>query len=166
MMAETDHSIDRLPIGEDLLRKYLLGQCSYEEADRIERAAFGNDRISTALAIIEDELTEDYVTDKLNEFERACFELKFLTGQERREKIRLSAMLLKRTEVLTRAPSPFIQAHQMVSAGTASASVAVPGLVVEHVVMGDRKGLKRPRFLDLWIWIRETFARVVEWFTA
>lgn len=165
MMAETDHSIDRLPIGEDLLRKYLLGQCSYEEADRIERAAFENDRISTALTIIEDELTEEYVTDKLNEFERACFELKFLTGQERREKIRLSAMLLKRTEVLTRAPSPFIQAHQMVSAGTASPPLAA-GLVLEHVVMGDRRALKRPRFLDLRIWIRETFARVVEWFTA
>ncbi len=114
-MSESEQNLAGQQIHEEKLRRYLLGQCSADESAEIERVAFQDSSVSDALSVIEDELTEDYVGDQLNDFDRSCFELKFLTTSERREKLRLSALLLNRTEVLRRVPPGFVRAHQLMS---------------------------------------------------
>lgn len=114
-MSESEQNLAGQQIHEEKLRRYLLGQCSADESAEIERAAFQDSSVSDALSVIEDELTEDYVCDQLNDLDRSCFELKFLTSGERREKLRLSALLLNRTEVLRSVPPSFVRAHQLMS---------------------------------------------------
>ncbi len=114
-MSESEQNLAGQQIHEGKLRRYLLGQCPANESAEIERAAFQDSSVSDALSVIEDELTEDYVCDQLNDLDRSCFELKFLTSSERREKLRLSALLLNRTEVLRRVPPDFVRAHQLTS---------------------------------------------------
>src|SRR6266851_388276 len=114
-MSESEQNLAGQRIHEEKLRRYLLGQCSADESAEIERAAFQDSSVSDALSVIEDELTEDYVGDQLNDFDRSCFELKFLTSSERREKLRLSALLLNRAEVLRRVPPSFVRAHQLMA---------------------------------------------------
>ncbi len=120
-MSESEQNLTGRQIHEEKLRRYLLGQCSADESTEIERAAFQDSSVSDALSVLEDELTEDYVGDQLNDFDRSCFELKFLTSSERREKLRLSALLLNRTEVLRRVPPSFVRAHQLMSQETKEA---------------------------------------------
>jgi hypothetical protein len=114
-MSESEQNLAGQQIHEEKLRRYLLGQCSADESAEIELAAFRDNSVSDALSVIEDELTEDYVGDELNDFDRSCFELKFLTSSERREKVRLSALLSNRAEVLHRVPPSIVRAHQLIS---------------------------------------------------
>jgi hypothetical protein len=89
---------------EQKLRRYLLGQDLAGESEEIERALLSHAEISDLLSVLEDELTEDYVTGELNDRERGAFERLYLTSEEGRMKIQLSAMLLKRPDFLQRIP--------------------------------------------------------------
>jgi hypothetical protein len=96
---ELPHIESRVP-DEQKLRRYLLGQGLAGESEEVEKALLANAEVSDWLSVLEDELTEDYVTGELNDTDRASFERLFLTNEERRMKTRLSAMLLKREDVL------------------------------------------------------------------
>ncbi len=142
-MSESEQNLTGQQINEEKLRRYLLGQCSSDESAEIERAAFRDNSLSDALSVIEDELTEDYVCEQLNDFDRSCFELKFLMSSERREKLRLSALLLNRAEVLRRVPPSFVRAHQLMSQETQEAlGDTADSLMSELVTGGDRKVLR------------------------
>ncbi len=142
-MSESDQNLAGQQIHEEKLRRYLLGQCSADESAEIERAAFRDNSVSDALSVIEDELTEDYVCDQLNDLDRSCFELKFLMSSERREKLRLSALLLNRAEALRRVPPSFVRAHQLMSQETQEAlGDTADSLMSELVTGGDRKVLR------------------------
>ena len=95
MMAENE----RLQ-NEEQLRRYLLGQCSPNESDEVELAMVSEGEVADLLAVLEDELTEDYVSGALNDSERAAFERQFLNNQRRRRKTWLSAVLLGRQDVV------------------------------------------------------------------
>jgi hypothetical protein len=101
MMAEDERrrpiEFERPPY-EEKFRRYLLGLSPPDESTDVERGIFEGEH--PILEVIEDELIEDYVTGELNEADRSHFEQRFLTSQERVEKIRLSAMLLRRPEVV------------------------------------------------------------------
>jgi len=142
-MSESEQNLAGQQIQEEKLRRYLLGECSANETAEIERAAFQDSSVSDALSVIEDELTEDYVCDQLNDLDRSCFELKFLTSSERREKLRLSALLLNRTEVLRRVPPGLVRAHQLMSEETKEAleSTGEVFYMNEPVTGGDRDAL-------------------------
>jgi hypothetical protein len=90
-------------IGEDeeKLRRYLLGLSPPKESGEVERAILVGD-VGATLNVIEDELVEDYVTGELSESDRSHFEERLRLGQETIEKIRVSAMLLGRPDVIDR----------------------------------------------------------------
>src|SRR5258708_33552829 len=143
-MSESEQNLAGQQIHEEKLRRYLLGQCPANESAEIERAAFQDSSVSDALSVLEDELTDDYVCDQLSDFDRSCFELKFLTSNERREKLRLSALLLNRTEVLRRVPPSFVRAHQLMSQEMKEALGGMDegSYVSELVTGGDREVLR------------------------
>ena len=72
-------------INEELLTRYLLGQLSEEEQQRIEELYFTDDEIHEQLVALEDELRFDYAQGKLNHREREQFEKRFLASAEDRE---------------------------------------------------------------------------------
>jgi hypothetical protein len=86
---------------EGRLRRYLLGLSSPEESAEIERAILVDD-LGSILNVIEDELLEDYITGELKNSDRSRFEERFLFNQESIEKIRVSAMLLGRPDMVER----------------------------------------------------------------
>jgi hypothetical protein len=105
MMAEDERSQDQGRLiddgrvhEEERLRRYLLGLCTPKESAEVERVILAE--FHPILDIIEDELIEDYVTGELSESDRTHFEERFLLSQERIEKIRLSAVLLGRPDVV------------------------------------------------------------------
>jgi RNA polymerase sigma-70 factor (ECF subfamily) len=89
---------DGQPPYEEKVRRYLLGLSPPTEAAEIERGIFEEEH--PILEVIEDELVEDYVTGELSESDRSHFEGRFLLNKERVEKIRFSAMLLGRPDVV------------------------------------------------------------------
>jgi RNA polymerase sigma-70 factor (ECF subfamily) len=86
---------------DHLLRRYLLGQCAVQETEDIDQSILSDDAVGVQLDILEDELTEDYVLGALNDPDRLCFERLFLNNDRRARKIRLSATLFKRSDMLS-----------------------------------------------------------------
>ncbi len=78
---------------EAKLRRYLLGMCSVKEANEVSRVLSESLPI---LAIIENELIEDYLTGELNEPDRYNFERRLLPSEAIVEKIEIAARLLGR----------------------------------------------------------------------
>ena len=94
---------DRLNAGpkeetEGTLRRYLLGG-NPPGSDAIDYAILA-EGTSPMLDVIEDELIEEYVTGEMSDADQNLFEDRFLSNKQRLEKIRLSAMLLGRPEVV------------------------------------------------------------------
>jgi len=79
---------------EQRLRAYLLGRCTPEEAEKIELDLLSDDELPDMLAVLEDELTEEYVAGELSVQDSAFFEMHFLSSAKRRHKIEASALLL------------------------------------------------------------------------
>ena len=79
------------------LRRYLLGDEGLETLEEIEQAALADDHVSEMLEVAEDELIEAYVRGELGEIDKRKFESEFLRGERRRIKMRLSAVLLKKS---------------------------------------------------------------------
>jgi hypothetical protein len=74
-------------IEDELLIRYLLGQSSETEAERIERDYFDDDEFYERLEAVEDELIDAYARDELRAEERDQFEKHFLQDAERRERV-------------------------------------------------------------------------------
>lgn len=72
---------------EDLLVGYLLGQLSVSEQERIEQAYIADADLQERLAVVEDELIDDYVGGRLAATERAAFEAHFLNSPRRHERL-------------------------------------------------------------------------------
>ncbi|HXG82383.1 MAG TPA: hypothetical protein VNI84_00005, partial [Pyrinomonadaceae bacterium] len=79
-----------------ILRTYLLGQtASEDELIRIEERLLTDAEFFDELEIVEDELIEDYVNDRLGGEESESFRRLFLNVPERSEKIRLTRSLIQ-----------------------------------------------------------------------
>ena len=80
------------PPDEAVLRRYLLGELSEAELDRVEERLFAAaDRDSEEqLSPAEDELIDSYVRGELSASEREHFESWFLTSPRRRERLELA----------------------------------------------------------------------------
>ena len=74
--------------------KYLLGELSGAEQRRFEERYFADDHIFEEFLIIEDELIDDYVQEKLSPSERERFERQFLTSPMRERRVRFSRALI------------------------------------------------------------------------
>lgn len=72
---------------EDLLARYLLGQLSVSEQERIEQAYIADAGLQERLAVVEDELIDNYACGRLAAAERADFEKHFLNSPRRHERV-------------------------------------------------------------------------------
>jgi hypothetical protein len=73
---------------EGVLRQYLLGSIAPEVRESVERRLFSDDRIFwEQLCLVEDELIDDYVGERLDRRDAEDFERCFLVTAERREKL-------------------------------------------------------------------------------
>jgi len=85
--------------GDELLRKYLLGRCSEDETEFVDRKILEDDDFADQVEVVEDELTEDYVQGNLASSELVAFEQSFLTNERRAQKIKLTAVLLEKVHL-------------------------------------------------------------------
>jgi len=75
------------------IRRYLLHQLTGEEQQQIEQRLLTEDGVLEELEIAEDELIDEYLSERLSEDERHGFEENFLASPERQEKLRFSRSL-------------------------------------------------------------------------
>lgn len=80
-------------IDDQILTQYLLGMLSERDKEDIEDRIFTNDAYYNQLLLLEDELIDEYVCERLSRKERKYFEKNFLSSTERYEKIRFAKAL-------------------------------------------------------------------------
>jgi len=73
--------------------RYLLGQLPDAERDELEDRYFSDDEVHEQLLAVEEELIDAYVHEALTPEDKACFESRFLTSPERRQKIEFARAL-------------------------------------------------------------------------
>jgi hypothetical protein len=78
---------------EERIVKYLLGELSSEEAERIERECFGNEKFAETVFVTEDELVDQYVRGELSVDERNRFEQFYLTTAARHDRLAVARTL-------------------------------------------------------------------------
>jgi hypothetical protein len=89
------------PVSDDLMMRYLLGDVSDEEQNRLEEYYFVDDSVFAQLLAFEDELIDDYVRGELSVPQRKRFELYFVNSPERRQKLAFAESF---TRYLSNAP--------------------------------------------------------------
>lgn len=70
-----------------LIRRYLLGQLSEDELQRLEEKMMAENEFFNLVLVTEDEMIEEYVQRELPESDRAEFEASFLSTEEGRQKV-------------------------------------------------------------------------------
>lgn len=80
---------------QDKIRAYLLGQASPEDSSWLEEELLTDSDLLQQLLIAEDELIDQYLSEKLTQPERQRFETHFLPAPERRRKLRFGRALRK-----------------------------------------------------------------------
>ena len=78
---------------QSLIRKYLLNQLTGEQQQQFEQRLLTDDGVFEELEIAEDELIDEFLSEKLSEDERVRFEQYFLAMPERQQKVRFSRTL-------------------------------------------------------------------------
>jgi hypothetical protein len=74
-------------VDNELLVRYLLGELSEEEAERVERRYISEPEVYDQLLTVEDDLIDFYVEGALAESRRASFEGHFLRSPERQSRV-------------------------------------------------------------------------------
>ena len=97
-MAEIRHSYIRdTDMRDDFsdaqLTRYLLGELTEEEQEKIEERAFRDRRYLLEIEALECDLIDDYVRGALSEGQRRQFEERFLASAERRRKLQFARAL-------------------------------------------------------------------------
>ena len=77
-------------IDDGTIRQYLLGEADDFQQQQVEESLLVDETIPRQMAIVEDEIIEEYLAGELTPAERANFELHFLMPQSRRENLRFS----------------------------------------------------------------------------
>jgi hypothetical protein len=80
---------------QQTMREYLLGQASQEDSSRFEERLLADSVLYEELLIVEDELSDQYLSDELSQAERQSFETYFLLAPERQQKFRFARALYK-----------------------------------------------------------------------
>jgi hypothetical protein len=75
------------------LKNYFLGGLRQSEIEEIELRVISEESFAETMQITEDDLMEDYLDAKLTFSENALFEKNYLTTAERRENLRIFAMM-------------------------------------------------------------------------
>ena len=112
---------------ERTIRRYLLGGYppGSEVSEAIDCAILAG--TSQMLDVIENELIEEYVMGEMSDTDRFLFENLYLSSEKRLEKIRLSAVLLGRPEVVEGLGHRIASLRQAIKPASASDTSPVPG---------------------------------------
>lgn len=80
------------------LTRYLLGELSEDEQAALEEQYVADPRIFDAVAMVENDLVDDYVRGKLPPESRERFERLYFAHPQRRDRVRFAAALLARVD--------------------------------------------------------------------
>lgn len=80
--------MDREVHNETVLKRYLLGEVSSDECDKIEREYLANKDCFEQLLAVEDDLLDEYARGELSAHEREQLERKLFAAPQQREKLR------------------------------------------------------------------------------
>lgn len=83
------------PEDNKLIARYLLGELSEDERDRVEERLFGDDLFFHEIEAARDQLTEDYLQGRLAGRERERFNAYFLASPSRRERVETTGALIQ-----------------------------------------------------------------------
>lgn len=78
---------------QSAIREYLLGTLTPDLQQKVEERLLTETELMEELEVEEDELIDEYLTDKLNARERDCFESHFMASAEREQKLRFARVL-------------------------------------------------------------------------
>jgi len=92
------------PLADETIVAYLLGELPADESDRLEEAVFHRNELAEQVFVVEEELVDDYVWDRLTADRRARFERHYLITERRIERVRFAAGL--RRQMLPPQPAP------------------------------------------------------------
>src|SRR5215470_4410948 len=98
---------------EGAIRQYLLGQLHEPEQIAIEDRLLTDDAYYQRLAMIEDELIDDYITGALSEPDRQAFSAHFLAAPEHQKKLKFAQAMAKYAALN---PAPTVKAPERVRA--------------------------------------------------
>jgi hypothetical protein len=136
-------------LDEELFVRYLLGQLSEKEAERVDELSLADDEVAWRLRAAEDDLVDAYVRGTLTEMMRARFERAYLVTPRRREKVRFAQSLVTTVD---RAPvSALAGPATAVAAATAAAPIDVSDTV--RTIVDVPASEAKPR------WYERLFAR-------
>jgi hypothetical protein len=82
--------VDESRPGDQRLIRYLLGLLPDEDAERLDEASITDDEVAARLLIVEDELVEDYLSDRLSGESLERFESFYLSSPRRRQAVRFA----------------------------------------------------------------------------
>ena len=82
-------------IDDATLRHYLLGKLSDKDLEALEKRLLTDDEVFEELLAAEDDLTDEYVANRLSNNERDTFEKHFLITPERQEDVEFATTLRK-----------------------------------------------------------------------
>ncbi len=77
----------------DSIRQYILGELSEEEHEQVEKRLLSEDDYFEEILIAEEELTDEFVRDRLPDPDRAKFHRRFLSVPELRQDVRFAKAL-------------------------------------------------------------------------
>jgi hypothetical protein len=100
---------------EELAVRYLLGDLTDDEQVEVEDRAFADHQYMERMLAVEDDLIDNYLRGSLSQLQRDQFEKRFLTSEQRRQKIEFARAL---AEVSSRS----VPASQQVTSSSSSSS--------------------------------------------
>src|SRR5689334_22723866 len=96
------------PHSDDQLVRYLLGQLTDEEAERVDELSIADEEAAWRLRAAEDDLVDAYVRGRLDDLTRSRFERVYLVTPKRREKVKFARQLSATLDRLAPGPAPAI----------------------------------------------------------
>ena len=100
---------------KDVLVRYLLGDLSRSECERLEKQLSASDRAREALTEAENDLIDSYACGDLSADQRRRFEENFLTSPERNDQLAVAQMLMDTAVREQIATAPFREQKERVS---------------------------------------------------
>lgn len=94
-VAQEVSTLNLDPKERETIRQYLLGQAPQEDSSRLEEQLLTDGALYEELLIAEDELIDQYLSDKLSQPERHSLETHFLLAPERKQRLRFAQALHK-----------------------------------------------------------------------
>lgn len=129
---------------EAVLVRYLLGQCSPDERDRVERRYFADDSYFELLEAVEARLNDDYAAGRLPPEEMAAFRSHYLASPRNRRQLQRADMFRRAVDALEpRQPVLFAFAERFWSSHRAFRYLA-PALLLVLIIGTAYKLGRRP----------------------